>query len=233
MNKGIFTKGLLLGFVLLTVSTVWGQASPETEATIDDLKVSPMRIPALSEISGSPFLTTDFKNAVVHLKNNKYVPDIPVKFNTYNNFMIVKMDDGQELKLDDFKSVEWDEKSDNGTLRHFHFAMGYPEIDKHSEKAVYQVLSSGPNAHLLKFITQKVEDANTLGDYSRRELVKTEQLYLYIPGKEIKRIKASKKDIADALPALAGKIEEIAANNNLKLKSESELVALVEALNKP
>ena len=63
--------------------------------------------------------------------------------------------------------------------------------------------------------------------------MKTEQLYLYVPGKDIKRIKASKKDITEALPALSSKIEEIAAKNNLKLKSESEIVTLVEALNKP
>jgi len=233
MRKGIFTKVFLFGFALMAVSSVFGQASPETEATIDDLKVSPMRIPALQEVSGSPFLTTDFISAVIHLKNNKYVADIPVKFNTYNNFVIVKMDDGQELKLDDFKSVEWNEKTDDGTVKHYEFAMGYPEIDKHNDRSVYQVLSAGPNAHLLKYISQKVEDANTLGDYSRRELVKTEQLYLYVPGKDIKRIKASKKDITEALPALAAKIEEIVASNNLKLKSESEIVTLVEALNKP
>jgi hypothetical protein len=233
MIKGNFVKSILFGFALLTVSTVIGQASPESEATIDDLKVSPMRLPALQEISGSPFLTTDFKSAVVHLKNNKYVADIPVKFNTYNNFMMVRMDDGQELRLDEFKSVTWDEKAEDGTSKHYEFATGYPEIDKHNDRSVYQVLTAGPNAHLLKYISQKVEDASTLGDYSRRELVKTEQLYLYVPGKDIKRIKASKKDIAEALPALASKIEEIAASNNLKLKSESEIVTLVEALNKP
>lgn len=227
------SKGLLFGFALMAVSSVFGQASPETEATIDDLKVSPMRIPALQEVTGSPFLTAEYKNATIHLKDNKYVADIPVKFNIYNNFMMVKMDDGQELKLDNFKSVTWDEKNDDGIVKHYEFAMGYPEIDKHSDRAVYQVLSAGPNAHLLKYISQKVEDANTLGDYSRRELVRAEQLYLYVPGKEIKKIKASKKDIAEALPALAGKIEEIAASNNLKLKSESEIVTLVEALNKP
>ena len=233
MRKGFFTKGLLFGFALMSLSSLFGQASPETEATIDDLKVSPMRIPALQEISGSPFLTTDYINATIHLKDNKYVADILVKFNIYNNFIMVKMDDGQELKLDNFKSVTWDEKGEDGTVKHYEFAMGYPEIDKHSDRAVYQVLSAGPNAHLLKYISQKVEDANTLGDYSRRELVKSEQLYLYVPGKDIKKIKASKKDITEALPALASKIEEIAASNNLKLKSESEIVTLVEALNKP
>lgn len=227
------TRFFVIGFLLMSFSSAFGQATPETEASIDDLKVTPIRIPALQEISGTPFLTPDYKNATIHLNDNKYVADIPVKFNILNNAIMVRMDDGQELKLESFKSVSWDEKEENGTTKHFDFAMGYPDIDKHTDKSVYQVLSAGPNAHLLKYISQKIEDANTLGDYSRRELVKSEQLYLYIPGKDIKRIKASKKDITDALPQLAGKIDEIAASNNLKLKNESEIITLVEELNKP
>ena len=230
--KSSFPQILIISVVLFFSFNSFSQASPETEVSIDDLKVSPIRIPALQEVNGSPFFSTDYKMGTIHLKNNQYVPDMPVKFNILNNAIMVQMD-GQELKLESFENVAYDEKDENGSVRHFVFGMGYPEIDKHNDRSVYQVLSSGPKVHLLKYISQKVEDASTLGDYSRKELVKTEQLYLYVPGKDIKRIKASKKDIAEAIPELASKIEEIATSNNLKLKSESEIVTLVEALNKP
>ena len=82
-------------------------------------------------------------------------------------------------------------------------------------------------------MSQKVEDAATLGDYSRREIVTTEQFYIYVPGGAIKRIKGGKKDFAEALPDLSVKINEFVAANSLKLKSEGELTMLVEALNKP
>jgi hypothetical protein len=232
MKRGFLVKALFILVSSVSVTDLLAQASPETEATIDDLKVKPFRIPALQEISGTPFLTAEYKNATIHIPGGKFVPDMPVKFNILNNVILVQMD-GQELKLESFTSVTYDEKEEDGSIKHYEFATGYPEIDKHNENSVYQVLSSGPQAHLIKYISQKVEDANTLGDYSRRELVKSEQLYIYVPGKEIKRIKPSKKEIAEALPALANKIEEITNNNNLKLKSESEIITLIEALNKP
>jgi hypothetical protein len=94
-------------------------------------------------------------------------------------------------------------------------------------------VSSGSKVQLLKYVSQKVEDVATLGDYSRRELVLSEQLYVYVPGGNIKRIKASKKDLVEALPAMSAKIDEIASANNLKLKNEAEIAVVVEALNKP
>lgn len=208
------------------------QPAHETEATIDDLTVKPIRIPSLQEISGSPFLTQEYRNGNIHLSGNRFVPDMPVRFNILSNALMVQRD-GQELKLEAFTTVDYQEPGENGTVKVVQFAMGFPEIDKHNDKSVYLVLSSGPHAVLLKYISQKVEDVNTLGDYSRKELVTTEQLYIYVPGKEIRRVKSAKKDISEALPQLAGRIDEIASSHNLRLKSEDEIVELLEELNKP
>jgi hypothetical protein len=113
------------------------------------------------------------------------------------------------------------------------FKQGYPDADNHTTTSVYQVISEGPKVHLLKFMSQKVEDAATLGDYSRKELVTTEQLYLYVPGGAMKKVKSVKKDLAEVLPAMASKIDEIVSANNLKLKNENEISQLVESLNRP
>ncbi|MEO6611499.1 MAG: hypothetical protein ABIT05_05180 [Chitinophagaceae bacterium] len=220
-------------FAFLTLNANAQNAGETQPGTIDDLKTSTLKIPALQEISGSPFLTTDYNMATIQTSTNKIVTDVPVKFNIYSNAVMVKMDDGQELKLEDFKVVSYDETAADGTVKHFRFEQGLPEVDNHSEKSVYQLVSSGSKVQLLKYVSQKVEDVATLGDYSRRELVLTEQLYVYVPGGTIKRIKASKKDLLEALPSMSAKIDEIASANNLKLKNEAEIAVLVEALNKP
>lgn len=202
------------------------------EGTIDDLIVKSMRLPALQEIGGSPFMSPDYKTGKVIIDNDLVVSDVPVKFNIFSNAIMVQKD-GNEMKLESFKLVSYDDKLDLDNIKHYEFGQGFPEVDNHTDKSVYQILSNGPKAQLLKYLTQKVEDVNTLGDYNRREIVTTEQLYLYVPGSGIKKIKSSKKDIKDALPALSVKIDEITASKNLKLKSESEIVMLVDALNKP
>lgn len=209
------------------------QTGNTREGNIDDLEVNPINLPALQEVGGSLFLTSDYLAATVQTNKDKIVKEIPVRFNIYNNAMMVKMDDGQEMKLESFRFVTYDINGSDGVVKHIQFQQGLPEVDNHNERSVYLVVSSGPKVQLLKYLFQKVEDAATLGDYSRRELVITEQLYIYVPGGTIKRIKASKKDLVEALPAMSAKIEEIATANNLKLKNEAEIVVLIEALNKP
>lgn len=224
----LFPAVFLFSFIGLNSS-----AQTTQEGNIDDLQVKPIHLPALQEVGGSPFFSPDYKTATVQTDKDKIVTEVAVKFNIYSNAMMVKMDDGQELRLESFKLVSYDETGSDGNLKHYKFEQGLPEIDNHNENSVYQVISAGPRVQLLKYLSQKVEDAATLGDYSRRELVITEQLYIYLPGGAIKRIKASKKDLVEALPSMSAKIDEIANANNLKLKSEAEIAIVVEALNQP
>ena len=231
MSKHYYAAKLVLGIMFLSFMSLAG-FSQVTEASIDDLQVKPMRLPALQEVGGSPFFSPDYIPASVHIKNDVTVTDVPVKFNIYSNAMMVRKD-GQEMKLESFDIVSYDEAGTDGSVKNYKFRQGYPEIDNHTPESIYQVISMGPKVHLLKYLSQKVEDAATLGDYSRREIITTEQLYIYVPGGSIKRIKASKQAIVDALPSLSAKIDEIASANNLKLKSEADIILLVEALNKP
>ena len=220
-------------FAFLTLDAVAQNAAETQPGTIDDLKTSTLKVPALQEISGSPFLTTDYNLATIQTSTNKIVTDVPVKFNIYNNAIMVKMDDGQELKLEDFKVVSYDETTADGAIKHFRFEQGLPEVDNHTDRSVYQIVSAGAKVQLLKYVTQKIEEVNTPDNSSQKELAKSEQLYVYVPGGTIKRIKASKKDLVEALPSMSAKIDEIATANNLKLKNEAEIAVVVEALNKP
>lgn len=200
--------------------------------TIDELELRPLRLPALQEVEGSPFMTSDYKTGAVVISDTKEVTGVPVKFNIMNNAVMVQKD-GQDLKLENFKQVSYDVIASDGASRKVILRTGYPDVEKNSSKTVYQVISMGPKLHLLKLLTQKVEDAPTLGEYSRREIVTTEQYFVYVPGGEIKKIKLSKKEVTAAVPSLSARIEEIAGAKDLKLKNESDFVTLVDEINKP
>ncbi|MEO7923790.1 MAG: hypothetical protein ABIR30_08925 [Chitinophagaceae bacterium] len=234
MIKSNYASKLLTGFFLFSFAALNTFAQEgTTPGSIDDLKTSAFRVPALQEVGGSPFYTTDFKMATIRTSTDKVVSEVPVKFNIFSNAIMVKMDDGQELRLESFKTVSYDETDANGTVKHYTFQQGLPDVDNHNSNSVYQLVSAGPKVQLLKYVSQKIEDVNTPDNSSQKELVKSEQLYVYVPGAEIKRIKASKKDLVEALPSMSARIDEIAAANNLKLKSEAEIAVLVEALNRP
>jgi len=238
MNKIIHTIQFLICSLSLaiTVSTASAQSSSDNgnnqPAAIEELVVKPLRLPALQEVGGSPFMTADYQPGTVTIAENKTISNVPVKFNIFSNAVMIQKE-GQDMKLESFKSVSYDMANNDGSVKHIVFRQGYPDIDNHTDKSVYQVLSMGEKVHLLKFMTQKVEDANTLGDYSRRELVTTQQLYIYIPGGEIKKIKASKQSLVEALPAYSAKIKELVNRNKINRKNEKGMAKLVEALNKP
>jgi hypothetical protein len=229
----VLFSSLFFSFFVLTVSA---QTTTDTgsnhPASIDELVVKPLRIPAFQEVGGSPFMTTDFQPGSVTIAQNKIVANVPVRFNIFSNAVMIQKE-GTEMKLENFQLVSYDVTGNDGSLKHVLFRQGYPEVDNHTEKSVYQVLSMGEKVHLLKFLTQKVEDAATLGDYSRRELVTTQQLYIYTPGGEMKKIKTSKQSLVEALPALSARIEELVNSQKLNLKNEAGITELVHALNKP
>ena len=241
MNKNVIRLKFSLSILLLCffVSGSYGQGSTNTapdqsnnsqEAGMDDLQLRPIRLPALQEVGGSPFLSNEYKLGTVQVSNEKKVSNVPVKFNIFSNAVMVQKD-GAEMKLESFELVSYDEPGNNGAIKHINFKQGYPEIDNHTGTTIYQVLAFGAKIHLLKFLSQKVEDAPTLGDYSRREIVTTQQLYIYIPGGEMKKIKAGKQSVVDALPGMSAKIEETIKTGNLNLKNESDIITLVNALN--
>jgi hypothetical protein len=216
---------------LFLATAAVAQDSSNTTAvigTIEDLPARPFRGPVLAEINGSPFFTDGFRTADVNL-GAKVVTAVPVRFNIMSNAMMV-MKNGEELKLEFFESVSYTDNN-GGEAKQVVFKAGFPEVDGHNDNSIYQVLSSGPKVVLLKYISQKVEDAATLGDYSRREIVTTEQLYVYTKGGGIKKIKKDKKSIVEALPEMSAKIEAIAGSK--KLKTDSDITAIVEELNKP
>lgn len=227
--KNNLIKSSFFGLALMISIHSFSQSENDMQpAGLSDLMVQPITLPALQEIGGSPYLVSEYQNASIEISDKRIVKTVPVKFNLFNNAVMV-MKDGKEMKLELFETITFTDPNNRTVI----LKQGYPEIDNHNDRSVYQVLSMGTKVHLLKFYTQKIEDVTTLGDYSRREIVTTQQLYVYTPGGAIKKIKASKQSIADALPGLSSKIDEVVSTNKLNLKSEAAITELVEALNRP
>ena len=239
MQKSSFLKISLVALffaafqitLLAQPGSVPDQTTGSAELNINDLPLRSVNIPTLTDIGGSIYLTNEFIPATIRLKDGGVVKNIPVKFNIYNNAVMVRKD-GSEQKIESFEEVTYAIYSNSGEANAFVFRQGYPDIENHNVNSVYQVIADGAKAQLLKYISQKVEDAPTLGDYSRRELVKSQQLYIYLPGGDIKKISLGKKALASFPDVLAVPSEEIVKAKSLNLKNESAIITLVQELNK-
>ena len=108
INKAakLFLTGLSL---FITGTGVFAQGASDTsnEPTgINDLLIQPFRLPSLAEVGGSPFMTADYQMATVEISDKRLVKNIPVKFNIFNNAMMVQKD-GQDMKLELFETVSY------------------------------------------------------------------------------------------------------------------------------
>ncbi|HNN99333.1 MAG TPA: hypothetical protein PKN06_03665 [Chitinophagaceae bacterium] len=239
MQKNFFLRMTLVAtffaafqFTLLAQpGSVPDQTTGSAELNINDLPLRSVNIPALTDVGGSIYLSTDFIPATIRLKDGGVVKNIPVRFNIYNNAVMVRKD-GSEQKIDPFEEITYNVYTNSGEANTFVFRQGYPDIENHSASSVYQVVADGAKVQVLKYLSQKVEDAPTLGDYSRRELVKSQQLYIYTPDGEIKKIILGKKAMSSFPAALTAQAEEIVKVKSLNLKNESDLVVLAQELNK-
>lgn len=182
------------------------------------------------DISGSPYLSTEYKTGFVKVKSGYHEDGVPVRFNIYKNVIEFKQK-GIELTLDDLDiAMYFDVPGDSNSLRIF--KTGYPAIEKQKESSIYEVLAMGDKAHLLKYFSQKVEEVKSMGDYDKKELNTYSNLYLFIPGKGIEKIKADKKAVMNHFPGQEDKIEALIKDNKLNLKKENDLAELITLINR-
>ena len=185
-----------------------------------------LRLPPMNDVEGSPFLHAGYNTAFVRLKSG-YTATVPVKYNMYGN-EIIFMQNNNELAMDSVAYVSYMVLEPHpGRIV---LQSGYPPLGTNTRNTIYQVLDSGA-IQLLKHTTQTIEEVRTMGTVPKKEFVTKEELYIYTPGGELKKIKADKKSLQEALPQYAEKIERIIEEKKLKLKKEADIRTLISELN--
>src|SRR5687767_15757999 len=111
-----------------TIESATEQAPGGQSTSIDDLPIKPFRMPALQDVGGSPFLTAEYCKGMIELGQGRTINNVPVKFNTFNNAMMV-LKNGEELKLEFFELVSFSAMEGNKAGNQFVFKAGYPEIE--------------------------------------------------------------------------------------------------------
>lgn len=188
-----------------------------------------IKLPEFSNVQGSPYLHPDFQSALVRLKSGLNANTL-VKFNIYGNEIIFSQNNN-ELALDSVDYVRYEAPDKDGKMGLIRLKSGFPSIGKLTQSTIYQLLDSGLSLQLLKYSSQHIDEVKALGMAPYKEFITKEEYYVHIPGEGIKKIKADKRSVLEALPQYAQRIEELVKQKNLNLKKEADLVILVAALN--
>jgi len=178
------------------------------------------------DIQGSAFFKEDWLPGVIYLGDGYRADKFLLKLDLYSNELLFQHE-GQALAVVN-PVKEFVLTSPLGAQ--YLFRCGYMPIDVNDEKTFYQVIANGPTS-LLKHIRKNINERKEYGSAATiKEFITTESYFISQPKGVILKVKKDKRSLLDALGD-DGKMEAWMAKNKIKIKSEQDLVNVVNAWN--
>jgi hypothetical protein len=224
--KRFFCFFLMLGSVLITEAQ-----NTITAPNLGDLPLwSPERNRNNRKTEGSPFLLKQFANATIYLDRNKAIANIPANLDLENNEIVV-LDEKKKLfaiSVPVYRVVFEDETTGQERT----VLSGLPAIDKQTEKSYYELLHPG-KTNLLKVITLYWSESRAYHEaVPTRKYEQSPTYYIYNDSRGMIKLPKSPQDIPVAINAQqAGKLSKLVQEHQLNLKTEIDLIKLMDLYN--
>ncbi|WP_379085815.1 hypothetical protein [Pedobacter sp. UC225_65] len=233
-NRKITYTVLALTIMLCYANLSYGQLKPLVEGYIPsalntmDITGKVWRQVGYSELSGSPYLSSEWGKGIVKLANNKVTNGIDLKYDQIADVLLYKNSKDEVMEIAEpvaeFKIAV---KTKKGEEEHL-FRTGFKPVGNNKESSFYEVLSDGNVKFLkktIKFITEEKE-------YNSSTVVKkiNDKIAYYIVKPDEAPILVSKteKDILGAINDKKIELTNYISENKLNLKKEEDILKLLE-----
>ncbi len=195
--------------------------------TMEDAWGRPIRPQTTYKVEGSLFFPPTYSLARIVFTNGKYNSRVSAKLNMYDNTILYQDVNGVELELViPVTSIEFrDTLSGNNE-----FFRKFNHIDGLDEKILYQVIDTG-RISLLKHHFVNYRD---FAPYGTAVITRTfEQKPVFYMIKDEKVLKAGKNNdnLFSFLNDKKQHVDEFIKNNNMRLKTEKDLAAVIHFYN--
>ncbi len=181
-----------------------------------------------SELSGSPYLSSEWGKGIVKLANNKVTNGIDLKYDQIADVLLYKNSKDEVMEIAEpvaeFKIAV---KTKKGEEQHL-FRTGFKPVGNNKESSFYEVLSDGNVKFLkktIKFITEEKE-------YNSSTVVKkiNDKIAYYIvkPDEAPILVSKSEKDILGAINDKKSELTNYIGENKLNLKKDEDILKLLE-----
>ncbi|MEO5891755.1 MAG: hypothetical protein ABIQ31_16020 [Ferruginibacter sp.] len=168
---------------------------------------------------------------VVNFSNGKQLRNIDLAFNMISNELYFKNNNRPNLFADTVRSFFIIDTL-NGASDVTTFSNGYPDLGLLTDKSYYQVITLGPVAHLLKYVSKKKRESYQYGSASKIVYDVTEKLFVYnVKNKSLQPIKNTTASISRALPMYANVLQQSIGNKNEKHLTEEEIATAIRQVN--
>ena len=227
--------------ILLThFSAMWGYAQSITAPVSTNfymetynIRGKPFINPEATNVEGSPLLNTEWGTGTVYFKDGAIAKGVELKFNLEKNELYFNRDGSLFLFNDPITSFRMN-FSNVGKQFDVLFRSGYPTSGKLGPSTFFQVLEDGAKFQLLDYRFSYLADSYRYGGTAKKAFIEGEELYIYdVAFSRLIKIKRGEQGVVESMPAeLSSRILSIAKSQRSKLKSNQDLMMMVEELNK-
>ena len=230
-------KKSALTFLLVIICVAFSQAqylNYEIIEKMDYLRTNQMTTNRSSntiaqyKIEGSPYLDDAFVNGTIYTTAKTQVPDVPLRFNIYNDNLEFKTSDGTILELAQPETVERAKMGETEMIY-----TDYLTTTKNTKQGFFKVLAEG-NLNLLAkpdiFYQEATEEAAYKEAQPPKFIPKPDVYYVQKPGSPATKIKKS-KDLDGLIDAHKKEVDTYIKKNKLKFKKVEDLKQLVDHYN--
>ena len=201
---------------------------PPMPIFIEDVAGRPFTSKEIEDIAGTPFLFDGWNPGIVKFRNRRFVKDINLRFNIYNNQLYFKKDEQQlefALPVEEFM-IRGLKDTDSVDV---YYRCGFPATEKTAYQTFMEVIADGKFV-LLKYRYKVIGSFKPYNQAERKKFEDREQLFVYVD-KQMLKIKKDKESIIEALPQHKAAILSIIEEKKLKLKNEADIEKLFVELN--
>jgi hypothetical protein len=176
-------------------------------------------------------LYPDWHQGFVNFKNGEQLSNVELKFNLLKNELYFNNNNKLNLFADTVTSFTIFDTSSN-RVAVARFSNGYPHLGQRGDKTFYLVLTSGPQVHLLKYISKKKQDVYEYSGPSKTVYSFTQELLVYdVKNNSLKAIKNNLASIQKALPQYTAVIQQSLKDKDSKHLSDEEIMQVIKQIN--
>jgi hypothetical protein len=179
------------------------------------------------DITGSPFINTEWVPATITLSKGKEIGPIPVKLNIESNELYFRDSTGKEMIAFEglVKKIDCLNFYSGDSIRYV-FKNGYPGIDKQNENYYYQVFTEGK----IELLAKRSKYIRTVKDELSGEITKefvegVTLLYVYAFG-IMQAFHPNKSFVTSLLEDKEQAINTFISTNKINFKKNADLIKL-------
>ena len=184
-----------------------------------------------SDIPGSPFINKEWKRCIIKINDGRYFEDVLIKLNILNQTVHYRSWAGAEMEVSNgiITEVQMIDTTGNGEITTRLFWNGFKPIGNNDENTFYEALDTG-KADLLLCRKVKITEVKVVGLATQKEYQSSQEYYISI-GNDLVKCKKSSSFFVELFADKKDLVKKYIDENNLKFKSEKDLVRIVRFYN--